>query len=94
MSRYDYVKYDDHSIALSADYKKRFEELEAALNLDLSSNTASIARTGRSLSVAMTKLEEAFMWVGKAIRDKQFDREVTTAVADTTREVSSNPNSK
>jgi hypothetical protein len=78
MSRYDYVKYDDHAAKLSADYKKRFEELEAALNLDLGPGK-------RSLATAMTKLEEAFMWVGKAIRDNQFDRDVATAIKESTK---------
>jgi len=68
MSRYDFVKYDEHAAKLSADYKKRFEELEAALNLDLG------LRGKRSFATAMTKLEEAFMWVGKAIRDNQIER--------------------
>lgn len=68
MSRYDFVKYDEHAAKLSGDYKQRFQQLEAALNLDLSTGG------GRSLATAMTKLEEAFMWVGKAIRDNQIAR--------------------
>lgn len=30
---------------------------------------------GRARSLVLTKLEEAYMWVGKAIRDDQADRE-------------------
>ena len=67
MSRYDFVKYDEKAAKLSNDYKQRFQDLEAALALDL-------GKGSRSLATALTKIEEAFMWVGKAIRDNQIER--------------------
>lgn len=70
-SRYDFVKYDEKAAGLSNKYKALFQELEAQLTLDLGPGK-------RSLATAMTKLEEAFMWVGKAVRDQQIERNATT----------------
>lgn len=67
MSRYDFVKYDEQAAKLSNEYKQRFQELECYLYADL-------GKGGRSLATALTKIEEAFMWVGKAIRDNQIER--------------------
>lgn len=66
MNRYDYVKYDDKAIKDQADFKQMFIDLEIKVDNQLSSPHAR--------SLVHTKLEEAYMWVGKAIRDDQQKR--------------------
>lgn len=66
MSRFDYVKYDDKAFVDQAMLKGMFEGLEAEID--------STLPDGRAKSLAMTKLEEAYMWCGKAIRDYQIAR--------------------
>jgi len=66
MNRFDYVKYDDSSQAVQDAFKKRFMELEDMVNHRL--------RAGRYTAMVHTKLEEAYMFVGKAIRDDQMAR--------------------
>jgi hypothetical protein len=34
---------------------------------------------GRAKSIILTKLEEAFMWMGKAVRDDQIERDKKTS---------------
>lgn len=63
--RFDYVKYDDVAAENQRAFKAMFEELEKHVIATLS---------GRPQSLALTKLEEAYMWVGKAIRDEQVAR--------------------
>lgn len=69
MSRFDYVKYDEQAATLQADFKDRFEALEGTVALLVKPGGA-----GRTASLALTKLEEAYMWIGKAIRDDQIER--------------------
>lgn len=66
MSRFDYVKYDQTAVNQSSLFKSMFEDIEKAI-MCLSST--------RAQSLILTKLEEAYMWVGKAIRDDQMKRE-------------------
>lgn len=66
MSRFDYVKYDKESITAQASIKKEFENVASGVDLTLSA--------GRAKSLVLTKLEEAYMWCGKAIRDEQIQR--------------------
>ncbi len=66
MSRFDYVKYDDLSAGLQAEMKRDFENLAGEVEEHL--------RDGRAKSLVLTKLEEAYMWIGKAIRDEQIER--------------------
>lgn len=66
MSRFDYVKYDEKAIAQQKVFKEAFERLEAEVQDDFA--------PGRAQSLILTKLEEAYMWVGKAIRDEQIAR--------------------
>lgn len=65
MSRFDYIKYDELSQDQQRILKDKFEALE--LEIDL-------LPLGRGKATAITKLEEAYMWVGKAIRDYQIVR--------------------
>lgn len=64
--RFDYVEYDDVS--------KGDQNLAKALVSRLEVFISGLG-SGRSQSMAMTKLEETYMWIGKAIRDEQLRRE-------------------
>ena len=66
MSRFDYVRYDEESQSLQNEFKGKFEELESL---------AKVLKPGRASALVFTKLEEAYMWVGKAIRDEQIVRD-------------------
>jgi len=66
MSRFDYVKYDHIAVADQETFKTLFTKLEQA--------TVTMLKPGRAQSLVLTKLEEAYMWVGKAIRDEQIAR--------------------
>lgn len=61
--RFDYVKFDDYHAGLQAQMRQVFEAIEAKIVTELPDN--------RARSIALTKLEESYMWVGKAIRDNQ-----------------------
>lgn len=63
--RFDYVKYDAQATAEQAQFKDKCTELEQMIGgLD----------DGRAKSLALTKLEEVYMWIGKALRDEQIGR--------------------
>lgn len=64
--RYSYVKYDGEATNKSEAFKKSFVELTRQIE----SNT----KPGRAQANVLTRLEEAFMWVGKALRDEQIER--------------------
>ena len=65
MSRFDYVKYDNAAIVDQQEAKDYCQKLEQLIN-DLGNS--------RATSLAHTKLEECYMWIGKAIRDEQIKR--------------------
>ncbi len=65
MSRFDYVKYDETAVQLQTMFKIEFEKLDQLVDALADS---------RSKALVLTKLEEAYMWIGKAIRDNQLDR--------------------
>lgn len=64
-TRFDYVKYDERGLAQQTTAKTYFVGLENWL--------ATALKDGRAKALVMTKLEEAYMWVGKAIRDEQVE---------------------
>lgn len=66
MSRFDYVKYDENSQTKSNLLKSIFVSVEKYIDLELPNS--------RAKSLAITALEECYMWVGKAIRDDQIAR--------------------
>jgi hypothetical protein len=68
-NRFDYVKYDSEAQELQDIFKGKFRDLEISVNL---------LKPGRATSLVFTKLEEAYMWVGKAIRDEQIVRNANT----------------
>jgi hypothetical protein len=64
-NRFDYVPYDETAQAQQNDFKKAYSEIADKLEA---------LPSGRAVSLALTKLEEAYMWIGKAIRDDQISR--------------------
>lgn len=60
--RFSYIKFNETSTIICESAKAHVEELEQIVAL-LGDN--------RETALAMTKLEEAFMWIGKAIRNRQ-----------------------
>lgn len=69
--RFDYVKYDKQAIVAQEGLKTCFEQLESHIN--------TLLVDGRPKALALTSLEEAYMWIGKAIRDDQILRNSQTA---------------
>lgn len=65
MGRFDYVQYDEKSQQQQQNFKDAFTDIDTLMDL---------IPEGRAKSLALTKLEEAYMWVGKAIRDEQIKR--------------------
>jgi hypothetical protein len=65
LGRFDYVKYDDQAVCEQAEAKMHCTSLEEFIE-DLNSP--------RAKALALTKLEECYMWIGKAIRDDQIKR--------------------
>jgi hypothetical protein len=64
-TRFDYVAYDDTAQEQQKLFKEKFQHLEASVGA---------LGQGRAQSLILTKLEEAYMWVGKAVRDEQIKR--------------------
>lgn len=76
MSRFDYVKYDERANELQAEFKETCQKIErmiAGLG-QFGSSTSLNPQLGRSKALAVTKLEELYMWIGKAVRDEQIVR--------------------
>lgn len=67
--RFNYIAYDAVAMKQQIIFKQKFLDLEQFVDQ---------LQPGRSHSMAMTKLEETYMWVGKAIRDDQIKRNGTT----------------
>lgn len=63
MGRFDYVQYDEQEKSLQEGLKRAFEIVETIGNY---------LADGSAKSLFFTKLEEAYMWAGKAIRDSQI----------------------
>lgn len=63
--RFSYIKYDDHSMALQQKFRDLFESIE---------HLTTLLPNTRHSALVFTRLEEAYMWVGKAIRDAQIAR--------------------
>lgn len=66
MSRFDYIRYDELAQHHQTALKELFLEIEKLVGFTLCD--------GRSKSLALTALEEAYTWIGKAIRDDQIAR--------------------
>jgi len=77
MNRFDYVRYDDEAAIAQAQFKEIFIEVNRYID---------VLYDGRAKELALTKLEEAYMWVGKAIRDEQISRNVDTELQEERRD--------
>ena len=64
--RFDYVKYDDKAAIAQAEFKGEMLKIEAMIG--------GLGQS-RAASLALTALEETYMWIGKAIRDGQIARQ-------------------
>lgn len=64
--RFDSIKYDEHSNLKHTEFLEKFKELEKI--------TDTLLINGRAKALVLTKIEEAYMWVGKSIRDEQVGR--------------------
>lgn len=67
--RFDYVKYDPRALDTQASAKGAFSALGEAIE-------SIEQRDGKSreTSLALTKLEESYLWLGKHIRNDQVKR--------------------
>jgi hypothetical protein len=66
MSRFDYVKYGEAHTHMQA------RGMEICTLLETFIDTIPVGRhTIRAKSLALTNLEQTYMWIGKAIRDNQ-----------------------
>ena len=84
MSRFDYVKYDEHAVKIQIHFKEQVERLEHNIEsigrVSMSNpSPQSIERnTIRNLSryraLALTALGECYRHIGKAIREDQILR--------------------
>lgn len=63
--RFNYVRYDEESTKQQEQAKAMCEQMEQFIE--------SLGK-GRPQSLALTALEETYMWIGKAIRDNQVLR--------------------
>lgn len=63
-SRFDYIKFNEESTHTQNQFKVEFEIIEGMINASLGS--------ARDKELALTKLEEAYMWIGKAIKNDQI----------------------
>ena len=69
MNRFDYVAYDEEAKKAQSQFKAIFAEVEKYIDC---------LENGRAKSLALTSLEECYMWLGKAIRDEQIARNSDT----------------
>jgi hypothetical protein len=67
-TRFDYVKYDEIAMTKQCNAKNFCTTLESFIEQQLPN--------GRAKSLALTKLEEVYMWIGKAIRDEQVEQRI------------------
>jgi hypothetical protein len=73
MSRFSHIPYDSESQIISDHLKFLFELVEKQVDE---------LEPCREKHMIYTKLEEAFMWVGKAIKNQQILREIGQENAD------------
>jgi hypothetical protein len=64
-SRFDYVKYDEKSISTQELAKRDCQFVEQVINM---------IECPKSKAYALKALEEAYMWIGKGIRNDQIKR--------------------
>lgn len=67
MGRFDYVKYDQQAEEDQGRFKLAVSGLEGMID--------ELLISPRAKAIAIIQLEEVYMWIGKAIRDDQIDRD-------------------
>lgn len=72
MSRFDYVKYDEEAEKIQLALKGFTMQLEEAVGV--------LIKCPRSKALVATKLEEAYMWMGKGVRNDLIERTGTVAL--------------
>jgi hypothetical protein len=75
--RFDYVNFSESSMTASNEMRDLMTRLERAIS-------DRLPQDARSTSLALTKLEEAWMWIGKSIRDQQ-ESSTSSSSSSTTR---------
>ena len=71
--RFSYVQYDNVGVEQQAVLKAKFEEIEKILGMNFPEGPSAVAYI-RAKALALTHLEESYMWAGKAVRDAQVAR--------------------
>lgn len=66
MSRFDHVKFNESTQSASEEFKQRYVSIEVLLDR---------LPPMKGKAFALQRLEESFMWVGKALRDIQLEIE-------------------
>lgn len=64
-TRFNYVAYGSVALADQEKAKELCIAIEAFIENEL--------KAGRATALALTKLEEVYMWIGKAIRNEQIE---------------------
>ena len=64
--RFAYISYDLQATSEQQSAKTQVEQLEIIIER---------LQPSREKSIAMTKLEECYMWIGKGIKEKQIYRD-------------------
>ncbi len=67
MSRFDGIRFTEETARLHEHSTKLAQSLELLIE------SCECKKAARSKAVALTKLEECHMWIGKMIRDTQID---------------------
>lgn len=65
-NRIDYIKYDEESIKIQEHLKLRFKFLMGSVD--------QYFENSREKALALTALEESWMWIGKCIKVDQIER--------------------
>lgn len=73
-ARFNYVKYDEGAVQDQESAKTLVQEVEVLIESIGYSQPIPSAECTRAKALALTKLEECYMWIGKAIRDDQIAR--------------------
>lgn len=64
--RFDYVQYDNTALDKQEVCRLNCRDLEHLIEV--------LLPKGHAQFLALTKLEEVYMWIGKALRDEQIER--------------------
>lgn len=74
IGRFDYVKYDENAINDQNRAKELVKQVETFIGGIGYAVAPLPSGVARAKALALTKLEEVYMWIGKALRDDQIAR--------------------